>query len=67
MHLAAVLGYDAAEMTPLTSFKDLGLTSLTAVELCARLSGELGLVLSGSLVFDYPTPDRFAAYLQAEL
>ncbi|MFJ2651552.1 type I polyketide synthase, partial [Streptomyces sp. NPDC087420] len=66
-HLAAVLGYDAVDMTPLTSFKDLGLTSLTAVELCAGLSGELGLVLSGSLVFDHPTPDRFAAYLHAEL
>ncbi|MEU9086119.1 type I polyketide synthase, partial [Streptomyces sp. NPDC048357] len=66
-HLAAVLGYDAVDMTPLTSFKDLGLTSLTAVELCAQLSGELGLALSGSLVFDHPTPDRFAAYLHAQL
>ncbi|MFI9445446.1 type I polyketide synthase, partial [Streptomyces avermitilis] len=66
-HLAAVLGYDAADMTPLTSFKDLGLTSLTAVELCAGLSSELGLALPGSLVFDHPTPDRFAAFLHAEL
>ncbi|MFE5858725.1 type I polyketide synthase, partial [Streptomyces sp. NPDC056500] len=66
-HLAATLGYDAADMTPLTSFKDLGLTSLTAVELCAGLSRELGLALSGSLVFDHPTPDRLAAYLYAEL
>ncbi|MEV4225492.1 beta-ketoacyl synthase N-terminal-like domain-containing protein, partial [Streptomyces bobili] len=66
-HLAAVLGYDAVDMTPLTSFKDLGLTSLTAVELCAGLSTELGLVLPGSLVFDHPTPDRFAAYLFAQL
>ncbi|MFF8773510.1 beta-ketoacyl synthase N-terminal-like domain-containing protein, partial [Kitasatospora sp. NPDC015120] len=66
-HLAAVLGYDAGHLEPLTSFKNLGLTSLTAVELCAGLSGELGLVLSGSLVFDHPTPDRFATYLHAEL
>ncbi|MDT0432941.1 type I polyketide synthase, partial [Streptomyces salyersiae] len=66
-HLAAVLGYDAVDMAPLTSFKDLGLTSLTATELCAGLSGELRLPLSGSLVFDHPTPDRFAAYLHAEL
>ncbi|MEU0135859.1 type I polyketide synthase, partial [Streptomyces sp. NPDC006296] len=66
-HLAVVLGYGAADMTPSASFKDLGLTSLTAVELCTGLSGELGLVLSGSLVFDHPTPDRFAAYLHAEL
>ncbi|MCX5078213.1 type I polyketide synthase [Streptomyces sp. NBC_00424] len=66
-HLAAVLGYDAVDMTPLTSFKDLGLTSLTAVELCAGLSSELGLALPGSLVFDHPTPDRFAAFLHTEL
>ncbi|WP_306332211.1 type I polyketide synthase, partial [Streptomyces sp. KL109B] len=66
-HLAAVLGYEAADMTPLTSFKDLGLTSLTAVELCAGLSSELGLALPGSLVFDHPTPDRFAAFLHTEL
>ncbi|PAZ10001.1 polyketide synthase, partial [Streptomyces sp. SA15] len=66
-HLATVLGHAAADMTPQRSFKDLGLTSLAAVELCAGLSAELGLVLSGSLVFDHPTPDRFAAYLHAEL
>ncbi|MGK5529494.1 type I polyketide synthase [Streptomyces sp. URMC 129] len=64
-HLTVVLGYDAVDIT--TSFKDLGLTSLTAVELTDGLSRELGLVLSGSLVFDHPTPDRFAAYLHAEL
>ncbi|MFJ8795351.1 type I polyketide synthase, partial [Streptomyces sp. NPDC102462] len=66
-HLAAVLDYDAADMTSSASFKDLGLTSLTAVELCAGLSSELGLVLPASLVFDHPTPDRLAAYLHAEL
>ncbi|KIE26574.1 polyketide synthase [Streptomyces sp. MUSC 125] len=66
-HLAAVLGYDAANLTSSASFKDLGLTSLTAVELCAGLSSELGLVLPASLVFDHPTPDRLAAYLHAEL
>ncbi|MGP2438576.1 SDR family NAD(P)-dependent oxidoreductase [Streptomyces sp. JW3] len=64
-HLAAVLGHDAADTT--ASFKDLGLTSLTAVELTDGLSGALGLVLSGSLVFDHPTPDRLATYLHAEL
>src|SRR5262249_28368197 len=67
-HLGAVLEYGAGDAIDVTtSFKDLGLTSLTAVELCAGLSRELGLVLSGSLVFDHPTPDRFAAYLYAEL
>ncbi|MBT2206892.1 type I polyketide synthase [Actinomadura sp. NEAU-AAG7] len=64
-HLAAVLEYDTVDMT--TSFKDLGLTSLTAVELTDGLSRELGLVLSGSLVFDHPTVERLAAYLHAEL
>ncbi|CAL9641592.1 SDR family NAD(P)-dependent oxidoreductase [Streptomyces sp. enrichment culture] len=66
-HLAAVLGHAAADIAPRTSFKDLGLTSLTAVELCTGLSAELGLILSGSLVFDHPTPDRLAAYLHGEL
>ncbi|MEU4656550.1 beta-ketoacyl synthase N-terminal-like domain-containing protein, partial [Streptomyces sp. NPDC023723] len=64
-HLGAVLGHDAVGIT--TSFKDLGLTSLTAVELTDGLSRELGLVLSGSLVFDHPTPDRLATHLHAEL
>ncbi|WP_194821348.1 type I polyketide synthase [Micromonospora sp. S-DT3-3-22] len=66
-HLAAILGYAAADVVPQASFKNLGLTSLTAVELCAGLSGELGLVLPGSLIFDHPTPDRLAAYLESEL
>ncbi|MFG1607864.1 type I polyketide synthase, partial [Actinoplanes sp. NPDC049265] len=67
IHLAAVLGYDPTDMSPQTSFKSLGLTSLTAVELCSGLSAELGLVLPGSLVFDHPTPHRLASYLDAEL
>ncbi|MBO3749331.1 acyltransferase domain-containing protein, partial [Streptosporangiaceae bacterium NEAU-GS5] len=67
-HLAAVLEYGPGDAIDVTaSFKDLGLTSLTAVELCAGLADELGSVLSGSLVFDHPTPERFAAYLHTEL
>jgi acyl transferase domain-containing protein/NADPH:quinone reductase-like Zn-dependent oxidoreductase/acyl carrier protein len=49
------------------SFLELGLTSLTALELRNQLSGVAGLTLPASVIFDYPTPTGLAGYLCANV
>ncbi|GAA5079919.1 hypothetical protein GCM10023259_086600 [Thermocatellispora tengchongensis] len=49
------------------SFLELGLTSLTALQLRNQLSGVAGLTLPASVIFDYPTPAALAGYLCANV
>ncbi|MGW4490365.1 SDR family NAD(P)-dependent oxidoreductase, partial [Amycolatopsis sp. NPDC004368] len=64
---AAVLGYDTAvKIGADRNFQGLGFDSLSAVELRTRLSAELGIRLSPTLIFDHPTPTALARFLQAE-
>ncbi|MBL7553525.1 SDR family NAD(P)-dependent oxidoreductase [Frankia sp. AgB1.9] len=49
------------------AFRELGLTSLTAVELRNLLAADSGLALPTTLVFDYPTPNAVAAHLVPQL
>jgi NADPH:quinone reductase-like Zn-dependent oxidoreductase/NADP-dependent 3-hydroxy acid dehydrogenase YdfG len=65
---AVVLGHDdPAAIAPDAPFTQVGIDSLTAVELRNRIAARTGLRLPGSLVFDHPTPLAVRDHLLAEL
>jgi polyene macrolide polyketide synthase len=66
--LAGVLGYASPEaVSARRAFTELGLDSLSAIELRNQLAASTGRTLSATLVFDYPTPAALARHLLSEL
>jgi acyl transferase domain-containing protein/acyl-CoA synthetase (AMP-forming)/AMP-acid ligase II len=61
-HARAVIGDDTA-LTPDTTFRDAGLSSVAAVRLSHVLGAALGRELASTIVFDYPTPVALADHL----
>jgi hypothetical protein len=65
---AQVLGLPGPEAVDTSrSFLELGLTSVTALELRNLLAGVSGLTLPASVIFDYPTPIALAGHLCANV
>ncbi|OSC34959.1 hypothetical protein B8W66_23505, partial [Mycobacterium decipiens] len=65
---AAVLAHpDSAALDADLPFKDLGIDSLSALELRNSLARHTGLTLPATLVFDHPTPTAIAHHLVSRL
>ncbi|WP_369033844.1 non-ribosomal peptide synthetase/type I polyketide synthase [Streptomyces adonidis] len=62
---AAVLGYDRAlDVAPDDNLVQLGISSMSALELRNHLTKATGLSLPTTIVFDHPTPASIAAVLR---
>jgi acyl carrier protein len=67
-HVIRVLGFDSGfALGPQQRFFEIGMDSLTAVELKNRLQAVMRRPLPSTLVFDYPTVESLATYLGTQI
>ncbi|MER7056124.1 SDR family NAD(P)-dependent oxidoreductase [Streptomyces sp. NPDC000351] len=65
---ATVLGHaDPTRIGPAVAFRELGIDSLTALELRNKLAAVTGLKLPATLVFDHPNPGALARFLTGRI
>ena len=62
-----MLGLDPARVPAERGFFEMGMDSLTSVELRNRLQGALGLTLPSTVAFDHPTVLALSLHLAREL
>ena len=63
-HTASIMGYEeTGEITSDTTFYDVGLDSISALELCGYLKATTGIRVSPALIFEYATPNDLSGYL----
>lgn len=65
--LAGVLGIPPFDGDSRKTFQDMGVTSLSAIELCSRLELGLGITLSPSAVYNYPSIEQLVPHLAGKL
>jgi NADPH:quinone reductase-like Zn-dependent oxidoreductase/ubiquinone/menaquinone biosynthesis C-methylase UbiE/acyl carrier protein len=65
--VASVLGFKPDELDMKKGFFDLGLDSLTALELKKTIERDLGTELSTTVAFDYPTPEALSQFLASKV
>ncbi|MFD7639739.1 type I polyketide synthase [Kitasatospora sp. NPDC059795] len=67
-HAAAVLGHSGTgPVRPDRAFSEIGFDSMLAVRFRNALCEATGLAVPPTVVFDHPTPEALAGYLDAEL
>lgn len=70
-HVARLLdgeeGDQGEMLDPRRGFFEMGLTSLGAVELAARLSEECGVALADTAAFEFPSPESLAGFIERQL
>ncbi|WP_330249898.1 SDR family NAD(P)-dependent oxidoreductase [Nocardia sp. NBC_00565] len=65
---AVVLGHTSADSTPPDKpFSDIGFDSLGVMEFRNRLKSAVGVQLSATAMFDYPTPEALAGFIRQEI
>jgi acyl-CoA synthetase (AMP-forming)/AMP-acid ligase II/acyl carrier protein len=64
---AELLGLDADDVDPDRPLSELGIDSVTAVDLVERVGRGLGHPIAGTVLFDYPTLEAIAGYIMDEI